>query len=157
MAHIGFTPQSEHALGGLRVQDRGAGGEQVLADAHAVQEAGAFAVVLEMVPAELAAQVTRSWSSRPRRSAPASTVTRRCWSPDVTGLTGGRVPKFVKKYADPRAELLSAAWEYADDVRTGAFPGDPSTPSTDGRRSYGLGAAQAPLTTDQAQRRGTRT
>ncbi len=52
MAHVGFTPQSEHALGGYRVQGRGAGAEQLLADARAVQEAGAFAVVLEMVPAE---------------------------------------------------------------------------------------------------------
>ena len=52
MAHIGFTPQSEHALGGFRVQGRGAGAEQLLDDAHAVQEAGAFAVVLEMVPAD---------------------------------------------------------------------------------------------------------
>src|ERR687890_1353886 len=59
MAHIGFTPQSEHALGGFRVQGRGAGAEKLLADAHAVQEAGAFAVVLEMVPAPLAAKVTK--------------------------------------------------------------------------------------------------
>jgi len=59
MAHVGFTPQSEHALGGYRVQGRGAGAEQLLADAHAAQDAGAFAVVLEMVPAEIAAQVTK--------------------------------------------------------------------------------------------------
>ena len=59
MAHIGFTPQSEHALGGFRVQGRGAGAEQLRADAHAVQDAGAFAVVLEMVPAEIAGQVTK--------------------------------------------------------------------------------------------------
>ncbi|MCW2576039.1 MAG: panB, partial [Modestobacter sp.] len=59
MAHIGFTPQSEHALGGFRVQGRGAGAEQLLADAHAVQDAGAFAVVMEMVPAEIAGQVTK--------------------------------------------------------------------------------------------------
>src|SRR3954453_14529717 len=59
MAHIGFTPQSEHALGGPRVQGRGDASEQVLADAHAVQDAGAFAVVMEMVPGEVAAQVTK--------------------------------------------------------------------------------------------------
>src|SRR5438067_10407178 len=62
MAHVGFTPQSEHTLGGHRVQGRGTGAEQLLADAHAVQEAGAFAVVLEMVPASLAAQVTKELS-----------------------------------------------------------------------------------------------
>src|SRR3712207_9479765 len=59
MAYVGLTPQSEHALGGFRVQGRGAGAEQLPADAHAAQEAGAFAVVLEMVPAPLAAQVTK--------------------------------------------------------------------------------------------------
>src|SRR3954447_917881 len=58
MAHVGFTPQSEHGLGGYRVQGRGAAADQVLADAHAVQEAGAFAVVLEMVPAEVSKQIT---------------------------------------------------------------------------------------------------
>jgi 3-methyl-2-oxobutanoate hydroxymethyltransferase len=124
MAHIGFTPQSEHALGGFRVQGRGAGAEQLLADAHAVQEAGAFAVVLEMVPAELAAQVTKELTI-PTIGIGAGVdcdAQVLVW-PDMAGLTGGRVPRFVKKYADLRAELLRAAREYADDVRTGSFPG----------------------------------
>ena len=60
MAHIGFTPQSEHALGGYRVQGRGDTGERILDDARAVQDAGAFAVVMEMVPGDVAGQVTRS-------------------------------------------------------------------------------------------------
>ena len=59
MAHIGFTPQSEHTLGGYRVQGRGETGDRVLADAHAVQEAGAFAVVMEMVPGDVAEQITK--------------------------------------------------------------------------------------------------
>jgi 3-methyl-2-oxobutanoate hydroxymethyltransferase len=124
MAHVGFTPQSEHALGGFRVQGRGAGAEQLLADAHAVQEAGAFAVVLEMVPAELAAQVTKELTI-PTIGIGAGVdcdAQVLVW-PDMAGLTGGRVPRFVKKYADLRAELLRAAREYADDVRTGSFPG----------------------------------
>jgi 3-methyl-2-oxobutanoate hydroxymethyltransferase len=124
MAHIGFTPQSEHALGGFRVQGRGAGADQLLADAHAVQEAGAFAVVLEMVPAELAAQVTKELSI-PTIGIGAGVdcdAQVLVW-PDMAGLTGGRVPRFVKKYADLRAELLRAAREYADDVRNGNFPG----------------------------------
>jgi 3-methyl-2-oxobutanoate hydroxymethyltransferase len=124
MAHIGFTPQSEHALGGFRVQGRGAGAEQLLADAHAVQDAGAFAVVLEMVPAELAGQVTKELSI-PTIGIGAGVdcdAQVLVW-PDMAGLTGGRVPRFVKKYADLRAELLRAAREYAEDVRTGAFPG----------------------------------
>jgi 3-methyl-2-oxobutanoate hydroxymethyltransferase len=124
MAHIGFTPQSEHGLGGFRVQGRGAGAEKLLADAHAVQEAGAFAVVMEMVPAELAAQVTKELAI-PTIGIGAGVdcdAQVLVW-PDMAGLTGGRVPKFVKKYADLRAELLRAAKEYADDVRTGTFPG----------------------------------
>ena len=124
MAHIGFTPQSEHALGGFRVQGRGAGAEQLLADAHAVQEAGAFAVVLEMVPAQIAAQVTKELSI-PTVGIGAGVdcdAQVLVW-PDMAGLNGGRVPKFVKKYADLRAELLRAAQEFADDVRGGTFPG----------------------------------
>jgi 3-methyl-2-oxobutanoate hydroxymethyltransferase len=124
MAHIGFTPQSEHALGGFRVQGRGAGADQLLADAHAVQEAGAFAVVLEMVPAEIAGQVTKELSI-PTIGIGAGVdcdAQVLVW-PDMAGFTGGRVPRFVKKYADLRAELLRAAREYADDVRDGTFPG----------------------------------
>ncbi|MGY1847513.1 3-methyl-2-oxobutanoate hydroxymethyltransferase [Blastococcus sp. SYSU DS1021] len=124
MAHVGFTPQSEHALGGYRVQGRGAGAEQLLADAHAVQEAGAFAVVLEMVPAAVAAQVTKELAI-PTIGIGAGVECDAqvlVW-PDMAGLNGGRVPKFVKKYADLRGELLRAAQEFADDVRGGAFPG----------------------------------
>jgi 3-methyl-2-oxobutanoate hydroxymethyltransferase len=124
MAHIGFTPQSEHGLGGFRVQGRGAGAEKLLADAHAVQEAGAFAVVLEMVPAALAAQVTKELTI-PTVGIGAGVdcdAQVLVW-PDMAGFTGGRVPRFVKKYADLRAELLRAAREYADDVRAGSFPG----------------------------------
>jgi 3-methyl-2-oxobutanoate hydroxymethyltransferase len=123
MAHIGFTPQSEHQLGGFRVQGRGAGAEALMADAHAVQEAGAFAVVLEMVPAELAAQVTKELTIPTIGiGAGADCDAQVLVWPDMAGLTGGRVPRFVKRYADLRAELLRAAKEYADDVRNGTFP-----------------------------------
>jgi 3-methyl-2-oxobutanoate hydroxymethyltransferase len=124
MAHIGFTPQSEHALGGYRVQGRGAGAEQLLADAHAVQEAGAFAVVLEMVPAEIAGQVTKELAI-PTVGIGAGVdcdAQVLVW-PDMAGLNGGRVPKFVKKYADLRGELLRATREFADEVHGGVFPG----------------------------------
>jgi 3-methyl-2-oxobutanoate hydroxymethyltransferase len=124
MAHVGFTPQSEHALGGYRVQGRGTGAEQLLADARAVQEAGAFAVVLEMVPADVAAQVTKELTI-PTIGIGAGVECDAqvlVW-PDMAGLTGGKVPRFVKRYADLRGELLRAAREYADDVRTGTFPG----------------------------------
>jgi 3-methyl-2-oxobutanoate hydroxymethyltransferase len=126
MAHIGFTPQSEHALGGFRVQGRGAGAEQLRADAHAVQDAGAFAVVLEMVPAEIAGQVTKELAI-PTIGIGAGVdcdAQVLVW-PDKAGWTGtgARVPRFVKRYADLRGELLRAAREYAEDVRTGSFPG----------------------------------
>jgi 3-methyl-2-oxobutanoate hydroxymethyltransferase len=123
MAHIGFTPQSEHALGGYRVQGRGAGADQLLADAHAVQDAGAFAVVLEMVPAELAGQVTKELTI-PTIGIGAGVdcdAQVLVWT-DMAGLNGGRLPKFVKKYADLRGELLRAAQEYATEVREGVFP-----------------------------------
>jgi 3-methyl-2-oxobutanoate hydroxymethyltransferase len=124
MAHIGFTPQSEHTLGGFRVQGRGAGAEQLLADAHAVQDAGAFAVVLEMVPAEIAGQVTKELTIPTIGiGAGADCDAQVLVWPDMAGLTGGRVPKFVKKYADLRGELLRAAQEYATEVREGVFPG----------------------------------
>jgi 3-methyl-2-oxobutanoate hydroxymethyltransferase len=124
MAHIGFTPQSENALGGFRVQGRGAGAEQLLADAHAVQEAGAFAVVMEMVPAEIAGQVTKELAIPTIGiGAGADCDAQVLVWPDMAGLTGGRVPKFVKKYADLRGELLRAAREYATEVRDGVFPG----------------------------------
>ncbi|MGR6963476.1 3-methyl-2-oxobutanoate hydroxymethyltransferase [Geodermatophilus sp. URMC 61] len=124
MAHIGFTPQSEHALGGFRVQGRGAGAEKLLADAHAVEQAGAFAVVLEMVPAPLAAQVTKELAIPTIGiGAGADCDAQVLVWPDMAGLTSGRVPRFVKKYADLRGELLRAAREYADEVRDGLFPG----------------------------------
>jgi 3-methyl-2-oxobutanoate hydroxymethyltransferase len=123
MAHIGFTPQSEHGLGGYRVQGRGASAEQVLADARAVQEAGAFAVVLEMVPADVAAQVTKELTIPTIGIGAGGQCDAQVlvW-PDMAGLTGGRVPRFVKRYADLRGELLRAAREYADEVRSGTFP-----------------------------------
>jgi 3-methyl-2-oxobutanoate hydroxymethyltransferase len=124
MAHVGFTPQSENTLGGFRVQGRGAGAEQLLADAHAVQDAGAFAVVMEMVPAEIAGQVTKELTipTIGIGAGPDCDAQVLVW-PDMAGLNGGRVPTFVKKYADLRGELLRAAQEYASEVREGVFPG----------------------------------
>jgi len=124
MAHIGFTPQSEHALGGFRVQGRGAAAEQLLADAHAVQDAGAFAVVMEMVPAEIAGRVTAELAI-PTVGIGAGVdcdAQVLVW-PDMVGLPSGRTPKFVKQYVDLRSQLLRAAQEYAAEVREGVFPG----------------------------------
>ena len=91
---------------------------------HAVQDAGAFAVVMEMVPAEIAGQVTKELTipTIGIGAGPDCDAQVLVW-PDMAGLNGGRVPKFVKKYADLRGELLRAAQEYAADVRGGVFPG----------------------------------
>src|ERR1700712_2032580 len=98
MAHIGFTPQSEHALGGYRVQGRGAGAEQLMADAQAGQEAGGFPAVLERVPAEIAGQVTKELSIPTIGiGAGADCDAQVLVGPGMAGLTSGRGAKAVKK------------------------------------------------------------
>ncbi|MGN6325890.1 3-methyl-2-oxobutanoate hydroxymethyltransferase [Pseudolysinimonas sp.] len=124
MAHIGFTPQSEHGLGGHVIQGRqGEGVEQLLADAHAVEAAGAFAVVLEMVPAQAARQVTEQLSipTISVGAGPHTTGQLLVWT-DWAGLTTGRIPKFVKKYAELAEILDGAARAYIADVASGAYP-----------------------------------
>jgi len=128
MAHIGFTPQSEHTLGGYRVQGRGEAAERILRDAHAIEDAGAFAVVMEMVPGDVAAQVTKELAI-PTIGIGAGVE---CdgqvlvWQ-DAFGLRGGRMARFVKQYADLRGVLLDAAQAYGEDVRAGSFPGPDHT------------------------------
>ncbi|MDH6134885.1 3-methyl-2-oxobutanoate hydroxymethyltransferase [Kitasatospora sp. MAA4] len=124
MAHIGLTPQSVHAFGGYPVQGRGdEAAHKLQRDAKAVQQAGAFAVVLEAVPAELAAQVTASLSvpTVGIGAGPDCDAQVLVWT-DMAGMTAGRVPKFVKQYADLRAVLGDAAREFAADVSGGSFP-----------------------------------
>ncbi|MER7914980.1 MULTISPECIES: 3-methyl-2-oxobutanoate hydroxymethyltransferase [unclassified Streptomyces] len=123
MAHIGLTPQSVNAMG-YRVQGRGEeAAARMLQDAKAVQDAGAFAVVLELVPAELAAEVTRLLQipTVGIGAGPDTDAQVLVWT-DMLGLTSGRVPKFVKKYADLREVMGSAAKSFAEDVVTSAFP-----------------------------------
>ncbi|MBA3293474.1 MAG: 3-methyl-2-oxobutanoate hydroxymethyltransferase [Geodermatophilaceae bacterium] len=128
MGHIGFTPQSEHRLGGYKIQGRGAGADQLLADAQAVQEAGAFAVVLEMVPGELAAEVTKALTipTIGIGAGPDCDAQVLVWQ-DMAGLNTGKVPRFVKQYADLDGVLRAAATAYAADVRGGTFPGSEHT------------------------------
>ncbi len=124
MAHIGFTPQSEHGLGGHIIQGRGEGVEQLLADAHAVEDAGAFAVVLEMVPSAAAARVTQELSIPTIGVGAGPHVDGQLlvWT-DWAGLTVGRIPKFVKQYANLSGVLTDAAKAYMTDVTAGAYPG----------------------------------
>lgn len=124
MAHIGFTPQSVNTLGGFRVQGRGDGAEQLIADAIAVQEAGAFSVVMEMVPAELAGQVTRKLTIPTIGiGAGADTDAQVLVWQDMAGYTSGKTAKFVKRFGHIGDELRSAAAAYAAEVRQGTFPG----------------------------------
>ncbi len=123
MGHIGFTPQSEHNLGGYRVQGRGDAGDDVLADAVALQDAGAFAVVMEMVPAEVAKRVTHELviPTVGIGAGPDCDAQVLVWQ-DMAGLRRGKAPRFVKRYADMAGVLQSAASRFAEDVRTREFP-----------------------------------
>jgi 3-methyl-2-oxobutanoate hydroxymethyltransferase len=122
MGHLGLTPQSVNVLGGYRVQGRGEAGEQLMADAKALEAAGAFAVVLECVPGELAARVTASLSipTIGIGAGDACDAQVLVWQ-DMAGLTP-RTAKFVKKYADVAAVLGDAARAFADEVTGGVFP-----------------------------------
>jgi 3-methyl-2-oxobutanoate hydroxymethyltransferase len=123
MGHIGFTPQSEHNLGGYRVQGRGAAADVLLSDALALQEAGAFAVVMEMVPAEAAKRVTHELKipTVGIGAGPDCDAQVLVWQ-DMAGLRTGKAPRFVKRYADLAGVLSGAATAFAQDVRRGEFP-----------------------------------
>ena len=124
MGHLGLTPQSVNSLGGYRVQGRGDAGDALLADALALQEAGAFSLVLEVVPADLARRVTAALDI-PTVGIGAGIgcdAQVLVWQ-DMAGLrTGDKAPKFVKAYADLTRVLGDAAHRYADEVRAGVYP-----------------------------------
>jgi 3-methyl-2-oxobutanoate hydroxymethyltransferase len=124
MGHLGLTPQSVNALGGMRrVQGRGDAGEQLLADALALEQAGAFAVVLESVPAELGRRVAGALRipAVGIGASPGCDAQILVWQ-DMAGLTAGRLPRFVKRYADLHADLLGAASRYVGEVADGRYP-----------------------------------
>jgi len=122
MAHLGLTPQSVNAFGGYKVQGRGEDGERLLRDAKALQSAGAFAVVLECVPAELAERVTASLEvpTIGIGAGPHCDAQVLVWQ-DMAGLSP-RTAKFVKRYADIAGVLRDAATAFAADVVGGSFP-----------------------------------
>jgi 3-methyl-2-oxobutanoate hydroxymethyltransferase len=123
MAHVGFTPQSEHVIGGYRVQGRGDAADEVIADAQAVAEAGAFAVVLEMVPGDVAKRITHELAvpTIGIGAGPHTDAQVLVWQ-DMAGLRTGHLPRFVKQYADLAGTLAEATRRYADEVREGVFP-----------------------------------
>ncbi|MFI5093411.1 MAG: 3-methyl-2-oxobutanoate hydroxymethyltransferase [Candidatus Acidiferrum sp.] len=126
MGHVGLTPQSVNALGGYRVQGKTTvAAEQLVRDARAVEAAGAFAVVLEAVPRELAAQITRELriptigiGAGPDCDGQVLVIH------DLLGLTFGATPKFARQYANVGEMIAKAAREYCEDVRGGTFPSD---------------------------------
>lgn len=124
VAHVGFTPQSEHALGGFRVQGRGEAAERVREDAVALAEAGAFCVLMEMVTTETARRVDEAVGAVPTIGIGASNVTTGqvlVWQ-DMMGLREGRVPRFVKQFAQIGKIMEDAARAYREQVRSGEFP-----------------------------------
>jgi 3-methyl-2-oxobutanoate hydroxymethyltransferase len=129
IGHVGLTPQSATKLGGFKAQGRTAdAAKRLYEDALALQDAGAFAVVLEAVPAQVAARVTEALEV-PTIGIGAGSGTDGqvlVWH-DMLGMYAGRTPRFVKRYADIAEEIGEAVAQYASDVRTGAFPEDKHT------------------------------
>jgi len=127
MAHLGLTPQSVNTLGGYRVQGRGQAGDELMSDAKDLERAGAFSLVLECVPADLAQRVTASLTipTIGIGAGPGTDAQVLVWQ-DLMGLTPSPA-RFVKRYADLGTDLDRAARAFADDVASGAFPGPEHT------------------------------
>lgn len=124
MGHVGLTPQSVHAMGGFRVQGRTQDqAERVLRDAHAVANAGAYAVVLEGIPTDLAARITNELSIPTIGIGAGPDCDGQVLvSYDLLGLTPDLRPRFVKRYAEWYGSGIEAVRQYCEDVRSGAFP-----------------------------------
>jgi 3-methyl-2-oxobutanoate hydroxymethyltransferase len=129
MGHVGLTPQSATKLGGFKAQGRTAdAAKQLYDDALALQDAGAFAVVLEAVPAPIAAHVSDALQVPTIGiGAGAGTDGQVLVWHDMLGMYAGRTPRFVKRYAEIAGEIGDAVAQYASDVRTGAFPEEKHT------------------------------
>jgi 3-methyl-2-oxobutanoate hydroxymethyltransferase len=123
MGHLGLTPQSVNILGGYRMQGRGAAGDELLEDALAVEQAGAFAVVLEAVPARLGARVSEALAipTVGVGGGPHCDAHGMVWQ-DFAGLTTGPAPRFVRRYAHLADVLTQAAASFVNDVAAAAYP-----------------------------------
>ncbi len=127
MGHLGLTPQSVHALGGFKVQGRGEGAQKIIDDALALQAAGVFAIVLELIPAELASEISTALhipviGIGAGASCDAQVIV---WT-DLMGLTE-KAPKFARAYRNLRAEISAGVSEWMDDVAAGKFPSEAET------------------------------
>jgi 3-methyl-2-oxobutanoate hydroxymethyltransferase len=125
VGHVGLTPQSVHALGGFKVQGRGSeAADRVVADAKALEEAGAFCIVLEAVPPDLAAQITREVSVPTVGIGAGDGCDGQVLvCTDLLGLSRGKTPRFAKRYAELGELAVDAYRRFAIEVRSGAFPG----------------------------------
>lgn len=123
MGHIGLTPQSVNVFGGYKVQGRGEQAEQLLNDAKALEKAGAFSIVLEAIPSDLAKQITESISIPTIGIGAGSDTDAQVmvWQ-DLVGLTAGPKPKFVKNYLNLREQVEKAVKEFSSDVASGKYP-----------------------------------
>ena len=123
MGHLGLTPQSVHALGGFKVQGRGDGAEAIIQDAKALEAAGVFAIVLELIPQDLASQISSELTIPTIGIGAGNGCDAQVlvWT-DLMGITKN-APKLAKAYRNLRAEMLGAAREFASDVADGSFPG----------------------------------
>lgn len=124
MGHVGLQPQSVHALGGFKMQGRGGdGAAKVVADAVALEQAGAYAVVLEAIPPDVAQQVTRAVSIPTIGiGAGAGCDGQVLVCTDLLGMSRGHAPRFAKRYAELADAIVDAAARYVSEVRSGAFP-----------------------------------
>src|SRR5712691_3725173 len=125
MGHLGLTPQFVHQMGGFKVQGKGqAQAARILADAKELEQAGAFSLVLEGVPSDLGRKVTQALRIPTIGiGAGPGTYGQVLVYHDILGLTTGKAPKFVKRYANLAAEITSAAQRYIEEVGDGTFPG----------------------------------
>jgi 3-methyl-2-oxobutanoate hydroxymethyltransferase len=128
MAHIGFTPQQEHQLGGYRVQGRDEDAQRLIDVAKAFEAAGAFAILIEMVPGDVGRAITEAVSIPTVGIGAGNQCDAQVlvWQ-DMAGLRTDRLPRFVKQYADLSSVLHNAAKDFALEVSTGAFPGPEHT------------------------------
>ncbi len=123
MGHIGLTPQSVHQMGGYKVQGRGESGQAIVDDAHALVEAGVFAIVLEVIPTELAARITNEIPVPTIGiGAGAQTDAQVIVWQDLLGMTPGKQAKFVQHYASLRSTMLESSSAWARDVVSGKYP-----------------------------------
>ncbi|MEO7113821.1 MAG: 3-methyl-2-oxobutanoate hydroxymethyltransferase, partial [Polyangiaceae bacterium] len=155
VGHVGLTPQSVHQFGGFKVQGRGDGAEKIIADAHAIEEAGAFMIVLEAIPPDVAAQITAELSIPTIGiGAGVDCDGQVLVCTDLLGMipgsaSGFKAPKFAKRFAEVGDIAVAAFQKYIEEVQSGAFPAAEHTYKPNGVRAVPAAAESGErVTTD---------